>query len=219
MIKLIVITLLMLSFFSCHTEEVNQENKALIDTSIVIQKYIPQINGRPDIFYKMAKQRAYQLRLDSLELGYDSLQIRIWYDYSLISLRRLVIIKNEGGKWSAKAYRLLASWYNGRDSIYRKESIPIEPKSGWNDFLKSLFKLPVMTLPNEYEIGGGGGLDGNAFSIEVATKNRYRFYSYENPSRDAGLPQVREMDAILTLVQKELGIKRDAGKYTDPIQE
>ena len=43
-------------------------------------KEIPTFgDGKPDLFYRLSQQKAKQLKLENLENGYDSLQIRIWY--------------------------------------------------------------------------------------------------------------------------------------------
>ena len=46
-----------------------------------------------EYFYEFINQDAFALQLDSLEAGYDSLQIRIWLGHSLARVRHVVILK------------------------------------------------------------------------------------------------------------------------------
>ncbi|MFN8297523.1 MAG: hypothetical protein U0T75_00360 [Chitinophagales bacterium] len=180
---------------------------AVFRRDIPVSKY-----GEPDLFYSLAQQKAKQLKLDSLQNGFDSLQIRIWYDYSLIGLRQLVIIKRAQKAWTATCYMLEVEWDSDMrtEEIKKQTRILLSPKSGWDDFLKQLFGLQTVTLPNMNDIPGlvDGWTDGTTYSVEVATMQQYRFYYYHLPVKfQDKFWQARDMVEILKLVKSELGIE------------
>ena len=169
-------------------------------------------DGKPDLFYRLSQQKAKQLKLENLENGYDSLQIRIWYDYSLVTYRSLLIIKQTNSVWSAKAYRMSVDWNASKltEKVAEKQEKILEPKHGWDNFIKQLFALQITTLPNMRDIPGlrDGWTDGVTYNVEVATKEQYRFYGYHLPEKfQDKYWQAKNMVDILKLVQEELEIR------------
>ncbi|MCO4294069.1 hypothetical protein NF867_14475 [Solitalea sp. MAHUQ-68] len=168
-------------------------------------------NGEEDLFYKLTQQKVKQLKIDSLQSGYDSLQIRIWYDYSLMTLRKLLVIKRTNNTWTATSYTMTVDW-NASDltEIVKAKKIEIlNPKNGWSSFLNKLFFLQITTLPNMDNIPGlqDGWTDGISYNVEVATKKQYRFYGYHLPDKfQDKYWQAKNMVKILKLVEIELGI-------------
>src|SRR5688572_18309248 len=67
-------------------------------------------DGRPDLFFSLTQQKVKQLSLENLQDGFDSLQLRIWYDYSLFDLRELLIISRSNSIWTASIYTLTVDW-------------------------------------------------------------------------------------------------------------
>lgn len=157
--------------------------------------------------------------LDSLEHGYDSLQIRYWQEQGLNGNRQLYVLKNTRGKWSAIAYDLLlnSDYANGsgsRELLRRpapymvKHSKQLKPFMGWKPFMDSLQALQVMTLPDSEAIGGMEvkWTHPNVYYVEVATKNHYRFYKYYDPHRFADkFWQAENMLRIESLMKTQLG--------------
>ena len=163
--------------------------------------------GRPYLSYVFVKQKANQLNLDSIELGYDSLQLRIWFDYSLAKSRHLIIIRRKDGKWDCRLYKMLVEWSPRQDSqiVVNKTIKKIVPKMGLDKFMKRLFALDITSLPN----GPSGGMDGTSYEIEVATKDQYRFYEYWSPdTTEQKFWGSKNMVEIIDLLEKECGFKR-----------
>jgi hypothetical protein len=168
--------------------------------------------GQLDGYYKYLKEDAYALKIDSLELGFDSLQLRIWLGHDLAIKRNLVIIKAYQGKWHAE---LLTFWMENDESgkwhVARKENKAIVPQSGWKRFLDTLSELKILTLPNSGDIpgyDGCGATDGINYFFEIATVNRYRFYYYCNP--DYSLPrfwQAYNVWTFATFLEKEFNFE------------
>src|ERR1700744_4521796 len=69
------------------------------------------------------------LRLDTLENGYDGLQIRIWYGYSFTYRQQVIVIKNQGGTWSGNYYQFQPHYFKLSDSLlyFEKKMIIIKP--------------------------------------------------------------------------------------------
>lgn len=122
-------------------------------------------------------QTASQLKLDSLELGYDSLQIRIWLGHSMASRKQVVILQCAGGKWGG--YLVDYNTDSTNDKIVRR----LKPKSDWNRVIETLYQLKVTELENQEDLPdcGGCGADGISYEFEYATAKMYRFYYYCNP--------------------------------------
>jgi len=191
--------------------QTNTDNQPAIfvDTTKPFKKEIPTYSdGGVSIFYELAKTRQKQLGLDSLENGFDNLQIRLWYDFSLVRERKLVVITNKDINWTATVFDFQVDWNGHTETILSKNVKQVTPKSGWQDFSKKLFSLNVLTLPNQHDIPNyGGGADGRTYNVEVATKNQYRFYGYWEPQDYQDMFwQAKNMADILKLIEDELGV-------------
>ncbi len=175
-----------------------------------VKKEIPTyLGGTVDIFYQLAKDRQKQFGLDSLENGFQDLQIRVWYNFSLIKEQKLVVITNKDTTWTATIYNSQVDWHNNTEIILSKKTTQVSPKSGWPTFSKKLLNLQIATLPNQDDVEGySAGDDGKTYSVEVATKNQYRFYSYWEPQKNQEkFWQAKNLTEILHLFETELDIR------------
>jgi len=175
----------------------------------LFKKNIPSSKtGTRDIFYERKKQAEKQLKLRSIESGFDSLQIRIWYDYALLNNKRLIKIEKNDKTWKAELYDFTVySSYKNTETIATYKVKPIIPKSGWHDFITKMVEFKIMSLPNMNDIPGihDDWDDGVTFNIEIATKDQYRFYSYHSPDNFKDkFWQAKEMTNILNLISTEL---------------
>lgn len=91
-----------------------------------------------------------------------------------------------------------------------KELLTREPKPGWNSFIKNLLGFQILSLPDIDEIDESITIaDGNAFTVEIATKKHYRFYQYQEPEMvEDRLWQAKKMEQILQLIESEFDFKR-----------
>lgn len=166
------------------------------------------IGGNVDIFYQLAKYRQKQLGLDSLENGFHDLQIRVWYDFATAKEQKLIVITNKDTNWTAAIY----NWQVGRDgkteTILSKKLRAVVPISGWPTFSKKLLHLQIVTLPTQDDVEGySAGSEGRTYSVELATKDQYRFYSYWEPQvYQDKFWQAKNMSEILKLIETELGM-------------
>lgn len=198
-------------FFAFCKGQTNAANEPLLvmDTTTPFRKEIPTYkNGGVNLFYTLAKAKQKQLELGSLESGFEDLQIRVWYDFSLVRERKLVVVVNKDTNWMATIYDLQVDWDGRTETILSKQVRQVTPKSGWQKFSKRLLNYGVLTLPNQNDIPDYGfGLDGRTYNVEVATKKQYRFYGYWEPQHNANkLWQAKNMASILKLFEEELGV-------------
>ena len=173
-----------------------------------VKKEIPiDRKGKPTLFYQFDKQKAAQLRLEPIESGFDSLEIRIWLDYSMAWNKPLIILTRKNGEWNGRFITMRVEWSTRQDSelVVHPSSKAVVPKMGWDEFAGELFKLGITTLPN----GPDGGMDGADYNIEVATINQYRYYSYWSPETTVAKNWgSKRMVKILHLLERAFDFKR-----------
>jgi hypothetical protein len=124
--NLIIVILL---FTSCKEQTHSSSPLVFVDTTKPFKKEIPTYqNGGIDIFYELAKAKQTQLGLDSIENGFDNLQIRVWYDFALVRERKLVVITNKDTNWTATVYDLQVDWDGKTETILSKKTKQVTPK-------------------------------------------------------------------------------------------
>ena len=157
--------------------------------------------GQEDYFYKIVNKNSYNFGLDSLEGGFDSLQVRVWLGHSMSSEKNVIIFKFSKRKWVAQ----LVTFFQNPDGDSLKSIVKVYPKSGWESLTDSLFKLKILTLPNGADVIGSGGADGIGYDFEVSTTTMYRFYRYANPDNSPNVWQAENVIKIANLLESEFG--------------
>lgn len=151
------------------------------------------------------------LKLDTLENGYDSLQIRIWLGYSFTYKQQLIILKNHKGNWNAYYFEIKPHYYERTDSLisFEKYVAKKNPKMLWQDFIKTLYSYKILTLPDYSRIKGykAPALHGNGIVIEVSDMHSYRLYSYPLPKLAQEFSEAKNIENILNLLTQEFDIK------------
>jgi hypothetical protein len=182
----------------------------------IVDREIPKHpNGEPHLFYKATQKEVTLLNLDTLQGGYDSLQIRIWDEPSRINIHGVLVIKCTKSIWSATRYEVSfnKNRFPNPETLIEERIVALDPKHGWSKFLTQLFALQITTLPNMENILGLSDewLDGDLYNIEVATKSKYRFYSYHFPGKfQDKYWQAKNMVDILKLTRTELVPKENS---------
>jgi len=161
-----------------------------------------RLKGQTDPFYEYINKNALTLQLDSLEAGYDFLQIRIWLGHSMAIVNHVVILKCKNQKWDGQ---LVSYNIEDENNYVSKKVRKISPTSGWDALIDSLYKLGIVTLPHETDIAGysGAGADGISYDFEIATAKSYRVYSYSNPKDNSNFRQAVNVLQIANLLEKE----------------
>jgi len=163
------------------------------------------------------------LKLSSLENGFDSIQIRIWYGCPQCKEDMFVILKNEDKSWSAQISKLKITSLDSNCpdfrfcySYYYKNKTQLKkPRSGWKSFIDSLFNLKILSMedqgwpPNFFP----GHTDVGGMFVELATKNTYRQYKYIDPrtwkGSDPNYWKAENVIKIMRLLNKEFDIEYD----------
>jgi hypothetical protein len=163
-------------------------------------------DGELDYMYKyVIKEDSKLLGLDSLEYGYDSVQIRVWLGHSLAITQHIVILSSTNNKWKARLITLY------RDEQVKPAKISVKdrevnPKSGWADFVKSLTGFNIYYLPHcnyDKACDECGALDGISYYFETGSKYSYRFFYYCNPDIAKGCPEAMTVLQFAAFLEKE----------------
>jgi len=181
-------------FTSCKDENNPARRITELNTADTFLFEFPNRRGVFDSsFYKNNLLTQKSLGLQMLEKGFDSIQIRLWYGGAMVG-QRLVILTNKNKKWNAEISKIITEVRPGFedtlnvdfwDQYYLERTIEYKtPKSGWNNFIKKLFNLHILSLPDQENIEDfkeESIMDGVGVTVEIATKKVYRLYNLSNP--------------------------------------
>jgi hypothetical protein len=152
-------------------------------TANEVQVEIPNDKGKEDFLYKFIVKNAFDLKLDSLQLGYDSLQLRFWLGHSMAMVRDLIILKLKDSKWTA--YHI--SFTDREDgSVFKRRTRRVSPISGWEDFKIMINDLKIIELLDQTNVNsrsGCGGADGMIYYYEMGNAKKYRFFYNCHPDQ------------------------------------
>lgn len=209
-------------FFSCTQQDSPALQVRQLNTSDTFLFEFPQRHGKLDsAFFTDMRLIEKNLGFTPLEKGFDSIQIRLHYGGPMVG-DRFVVLTNNGQEWHAEISKINTNVREGyEDSVnvgfwtqyYLTRTIEhTSPKSGWNNFIKKLFKLGVLVLPDQDKIEGFKErfvFDGVGVSVEVATKNVYRLYGYVDPDLYFDKHwQMKNITEVLKLVDEELSLEK-----------
>lgn len=214
MIKYLISILLSLCPFSlmisCETNRNKSTNYDLKNNQSrdTVVKDIPMDkNGKPRSYYKNKEVVEKIIGLESLENGFDSIQIRIWHGYAFNDTSQLIVFKKNQGNWFGEFFTLIYKYNEKGDSILsiNKSVVKREPKSGWEVLMKKMLSLDILTLPDYKEIPNYLQVaDGDAVIFEIATQKVYRIYSYQAPNLNKfEHQQAMKIEKVLKLIEDE----------------
>jgi hypothetical protein len=199
----LLLSFLMIISIYCHS---GMEKPAKFITDI------PDIKNGKSAMLTGLKASRDSLKLDTLENGFDSLQIRIWLTYKRKDTFQVISLKHCNNSWYGN-YCLAAFFPNEhRDSVlyYSKIKRSLQPKIRWQALIDSLVGFNILTLPDctklkDYPFPFEGG---NSLTFEISTESQYRLYMYQLPStfKDT-FKEAANVDDILKLLSYEFDIK------------
>jgi len=184
----------------------NAQNNQQIVTDMYYESH-----GKSIVFDRVKEVRN-SLKLDTLENGYDSIQLRLWLTPSRSDEFQVFCLKRKNHIWSSVCYDVSAFFNKNRDSIlfYKKEAHQLAPKSSWETIFKKLVKLNVLTLPDfrklkKYPKPFDGG---NSITIEIATIKWYKIYMFQEPNYNKKkFKEAQDLDNILKLISYEFNLQ------------
>jgi hypothetical protein len=213
--KLYTIFILILILFACNNVDKQKSTFTVVlpDTSVTHQ---------PDIFYERKKKAEQELMLNKLENGSNSFELRLWAKVEVLMSGQLFVIRKIKNDWTCLHYnyfykRNLGS-ENSKNFIELMTNFTIDtfwvkklqPRTNWRTFFNAIAKEDIYNLPTQSEIKGWKNKvhDGYTFSIEFATKEKYKFYSYNCPDiYENQFKECKHMSNILSVFNKEFGLR------------
>ncbi len=149
-----------------------------------------------------------QLKINSLEKGYDSVQIRLIFEYA--DVIDVIILKCNKG-WKGMSYNLKLGYDDQKgDYINHLITQRVQPPD-WHLFMNRLNENDIGNLPDCTVLPGYETYDGSAgaVTVEYADKFIYRQYTYHSPeSFKSNLAEQKKIRNIIQTVSKELNILR-----------
>ncbi len=174
-----------------------------------------------DVFYEVKKNAATELNLNKLENGIESFELRLWSKFEVFNLGHVMIIKRINNHWTCLDYTYIESRKEVFDYItdFTIDTFWVkkkQPKSGWRSIFTEIKKEGIYDLPTQSKIDGWEHniCDGITFYIEFATKNKYKFYSYNCPDvYEDNFKECKHMTNILEVFDEEFGVLQEFGSY------
>lgn len=216
--KYIIMSPLLSSFLffgvtSCCFNNPKYDNKELqnnIKPGDTIIKQIPLTSrgNYSKIFYQTVRNTKI-LKLKKLEDGFDSIYIRLWYEYSFTNNIQVVEFSKTGDDYLANFYLFENVNFGNEYSSPTKTLITKSPKSGWPVFFAKLFLNKIDKLSSFEDLSGyDAPMDGSSVTVEIATHNKYMIYDYLSPKSNRIFPEADYIEKIMELIEEEFDIKR-----------
>lgn len=207
---IVSVGLLILFIASCNNaqdplERINTKLK--LDGESGFRKDLPELYNDSSAYWPFIKERRSKLiGLPVIENGSDQFQIRIWEETD--SGETVLLITHEDSGWTAKSYIYEATSVHGLnniDSFTVSMIYPGKPKSGWNEFLNKLIDIGILELKDESKIPGySKSTDRRIISVEIASKNYYRYYQLSDVHYLANkIEEAGSMAKVLDLIELE----------------
>ena len=203
-------------FISCSNfDNTNRQiTRAICDTVLNLDtsslKMINVINkwNMVNASYEFIQRDLKGTGLMNYKTGYDSIAIRVWYNYET-DQQDLIEIRKHCDGWVGQYSKIISYAENGK--VYNKigEKRNLYPQSGWDLFTKKIFGLGIITLPDFSDIPDyDPATDGMSIEVEIATKEYYRIYTYLQPrTKKRYIKEANTLEIILKLIEKEFDFK------------
>ena len=192
-----------------NTKMANNYNVNYLDTL----KGISWLVGKNDSFeYKYLKNLALKHSLDQIYSGYNGLEVRIWFEYK-IQMSHLVIIKLN--KIETSICLFILDYKDDKNNLHQEITATptiLTDKAQVIQIVQKLDSLNLFTLPSYDKIPNGPEelLDPVYYVVEIAIKNKYRYYEYEAPEQFKDrFWQCSNFDKILNYLERKLNFKRN----------
>ena len=205
-----------LTLHSCNPNYNSKSERPILHDTVLTD--IP--NSRRNSESRKIKSKIESLAaLEDIEKGYKDSAIRLWFTNSS-NIEALFILTKKDGRWQGEFQKLDFVYSSDIDksSIAKEDTLTsikkmvksLSPKSGWAVLMDSLDRLGLFILPDmELLKDYGLGTDGRWVTVEIATSEKYRIYSYQEPFSHANrFREAASMEKIGTLIENEFNYKR-----------
>ncbi len=210
--KLFMSLFITLSFIGicCNNDQnKNPELKSIPNDTVIMD--IPEWYSTSNFTQKMDKKLEALLKLESLQKGFDSLQIRVWIDCGN-KISSLIVLERERYQWNAVFYSFNI-YYNEKTGfeIRNLNTENRSPKSGWESFSKNLMETDIIDLPDHSKFSPKYNLPNDAYRIlvEVGMLKKYRLYEYPELGLNSNIADgPGKLHQALKLIEREFNYKR-----------
>ena len=213
--RVFLVILITFTFNSCQQRKNKTLDLNYALAQIQADTFIRQIpileNGDPRRVYYNLREIEKDFKLNPIETGVDSIEIRFWFGYNLIDTLQCLRIYNTKKEWKGE---LITTSYIQND----KKALPWitttqvkskVPKSGWTFLINEIVKLGVITLPDANNIPDYAfATHSRSLIIEISTSKFYRLYSYDEPFYNSKkIQEAKYIEDIIHVLQDELQFK------------
>lgn len=172
---------------------------------------IPEWYSNSSFTKKIDARLSTLLKLEPLQNGFDSLQIRIWVDCRN-KASSLIILERKKDQWDAIFYSFKISYKEKLDvELYDFSSESKSPKSGWVRFSENLMKTGIIDLPDHMKFSPKYNIpnDANRVLVEIGLLRKYRLYEYPELGLNSNIAEGPEkLQQALKLIESEFNYKR-----------
>jgi hypothetical protein len=156
------------------------------------------------------------LKLNSLENGFDSLQIRILIDCGQLEPSSLLLFEKAGSEWRAVFYSFTMKVIyteDGKGIDLEIQDLITEnksPKSGWINFSSQLVNTGMINLLDCFNFPDYNmPTDARSIFVEIGRRGRYRLFHYAELEMNLKIKEgPAKLDDALKLIEKEFNYKR-----------
>lgn len=136
------------------------------------------------------------LQLNDISSDVDSFEIRIKDNLALIVQKDLYVIKYAKGNWQGLHYAYQNKKNGDSLEFVQREFTPLIP---WEKFIDSIYNNAVLNIPSQVDLKDYRNrvADGKYFSLDYATKHKFKTISYENPKH---YPEFKESKIVLDFI-------------------
>jgi hypothetical protein len=150
------------------------------------------------------------LNLSQINQGVDSFELRLWSSLAPTDLAILTILKFIDSAWHLTETQYWISYTNKYpapdlfildSSTTKKQGHKVE----FSALIDSIESFNLQNIPDQNKIPDfrDGTADGMYYTLEVATKTKYKIFSYHNPARYQDSTN-RKVTDILVFLQRNL---------------
>jgi hypothetical protein len=145
--------------------------------NIIKRNFSHSISDTTDKDYVILRELEKILKMDGIEEGYNSFQLRVWTSYYHDTISKaLVIKKDQKGAGRVEEYVFRTGFSNspGKTDITDLTRRSLFPKSKWSTFLSQLKEFNLENLTDYTSLAGYGGLaHGDMTIVEFAGNDFY----------------------------------------------
>lgn len=148
------------------------------------------------------------LKIDAIDSGYDSLQLRIWVTNNFLRHQSVFILKCSNGGWYCSLINYKPVYFRSTDSLveFKKDVKPISQATMNTNFVDTILSIDYFGF-RDYKLIPGYVLpqDPLLITVEIASKWRYKLIQLPSPSVNPNVTEAKKMNEILEKINSEFG--------------